>query len=275
MASAPKPVAAPQFKIKQRKRNAVHKYEPDQFKANLIALLPADTLDLEKYYSVLETNEAKIDIKRYAEPFFEIFIVGDLLAPGGVIANVENSFCIFSAQESIESIKPVVQIVERLSRRYKYLPVKLDETLAHLLQYINKFGENSNKLAIAVALFVTSGLAPASVMHQLLKEHLVKDRLALDFFVLFLQTCLHELTLDQVTTIIRKNGLDAKIPDFFPQSDRQEELVAAHMESVGLSEVYAFYLKQQSTVIKDQTFQTLIQMFTESTPALVLLFSLR
>jgi hypothetical protein len=58
----------------------------------------------------------------------------------------------------------------------KYFPAKLEETLQHLLQYINKYnGDNLQKLAISIALFVTHGLVSAFVIHTILKDHLIKE----------------------------------------------------------------------------------------------------
>jgi hypothetical protein len=61
-------------------REAVHKYEPEVFRDSLLALIQSvDKNDNDTYTSILEANESKLDLKRYAEPFFELFIVGDLL----------------------------------------------------------------------------------------------------------------------------------------------------------------------------------------------------
>ena len=38
-----------------------------------------DSADNPTYTRELEANESKLDLKRYAEPFFEIFIVGGLI----------------------------------------------------------------------------------------------------------------------------------------------------------------------------------------------------
>ena len=62
-----------------------------------------------------------------------------------------------------------------MARRLKYFPKKLEETISHLLTYINKFGDNLKKLAYAVGLFASAGLINLSVLSQTFKDHLVTD----------------------------------------------------------------------------------------------------
>jgi hypothetical protein len=84
----------------------------------LFNILPADE---EQICSALEASEVKLDLKRYAEPFFEIFIVGGLigiilyniLAPGGVVV-VKDVFnvSIFECDGSVTAIKSRVNILK-------------------------------------------------------------------------------------------------------------------------------------------------------------------
>jgi hypothetical protein len=61
--------------------------------------------------------------------------------------------------------------------RYKYLQKPFEETaLRGILQYANKFSPvEQEKLAVATALFVATGLTSAGVLIVLKKDHLVKD----------------------------------------------------------------------------------------------------
>lgn len=61
--------------------------------------------------------------------------------------------------------------------RYKYLQKAFEESsLKGIMQYANKFTPiEQEKLATSVAIFVASGLASASVLSSLNKDHLVKD----------------------------------------------------------------------------------------------------
>lgn len=100
------------------------------------------------------------------------------LEPGGIIdASAErSSFCLFSAPDDPEVIKKHVKVFNKLIRRYKYLQKSLDDTLKHVLQFINKWkSEECNKLAMATGYMITTQLTGISVLKVLLKDYLVKD----------------------------------------------------------------------------------------------------
>ncbi|KAJ2995985.1 Basic leucine zipper and W2 domain-containing protein 2 [Globomyces sp. JEL0801] len=254
-----------QFKIKQRKREAVTKYEPEHFRDALFALLPEDPEDIDSYCVVLESNEAKLNLKLYAEPFLEIFIVGGLLAPGGVVSiKGQNPFSIFSAEESVEVIKSRVAILVKLARRLKYIPRKSEETLSHLLTYINKFGENSRKLAIASALLTTSGIISMSVLEQTLKDHLVSDGTTLEFVTVYLQTYVQELGVDHLTLALRKANLDWRLSEFFPTKSRTNTDFTNHFNTSGLEGLVEYHKKQQKLALKGQVALRLTELFQEN-----------
>ena len=76
------------------------------------------------------------------EQLFEILVAGGLLAPGG--SYVEDgaqlsSFSIFAASSpSIEDVRPYVDVIEKMIRRYKFLQKPLEEsTLPRIVQYVN------------------------------------------------------------------------------------------------------------------------------------------
>ncbi|KAJ3057212.1 hypothetical protein HK097_010572 [Rhizophlyctis rosea] len=267
---AAKPPAQPQFKLKQRKREAVTKYEPEAFRDNLLKLIPEDNTDFEKYTSILELNESKFDYKRYAEPLFEILIVGGLIAPGGVIEDGprRNPFSIFSGENTKEAVKARVDIMNKLIRRYKYLQRKLEETLEHVLQYVNKFGDDAEKLARAVGIFTATQLVPITVLTNLIKEHLVKEGASLQFVTGVFKSYLDEQSIDHLGSTLKKAGVDDKLLDFFPPNKRQEEHLARHFEAEGLKPLVEYYKKRQQFAIKEQLKGKLSDMFSSgsSTP---------
>lgn len=61
--------------------------------------------------------------------------------------------------------------------RYKYLQKPLEESaLPGLMQYINRWSPaQKDKLSIAVGLLISQGLANASCIQSLTKDHLVKN----------------------------------------------------------------------------------------------------
>ncbi|KAJ3088670.1 hypothetical protein HK102_008228 [Quaeritorhiza haematococci] len=254
----------PQFKVKQRKREAVTKYEPQVFRDALLVLIPDDISDFEKYSLTLETNAEKLDYKRYAEPFFEILIVGGLIAPGGTVADdgaSTNPFSIFAAEDTQDAIRQRVDVIHKLVRRYKYLQRKLDETLAHLLQYVNKFGQNANKLATAVGILFSMGLASMPILASLFKEHLLKDGASLQFVTGVFKAYLEEHNMEHLATALKKSGLDNKLMEFFPPNKRTEEYLARHFEAEGLRALVEHNKKRQQNNVKDQVTTNLQEMF--------------
>ncbi|KAJ3305798.1 hypothetical protein HDV03_000907 [Kappamyces sp. JEL0829] len=260
--SQPRPVpqSQQQFKLKARKREAVQKYEPEIFRDELLALLPANPSDLDAYCVALEQNEGKLDMKRYAEPFFEIFIVG----PGGVVSIKErNPFSIFEASDTLEAIKARVSIL-----MLKYFPKKLEETLSHLLTYVNKFGANTSKLASACGLFAASGLVSIGVLEALLKEHLTADGTALNFLTKTFQAYLSEHSVEHLTLSLKKADLDWRLSQFFPtRGETTSAQLTKHFSSHQLKGISDYVTRQQGLAVKDQVAATLKTMFAENKAA--------
>ncbi|KNC97475.1 uncharacterized protein SPPG_07391 [Spizellomyces punctatus DAOM BR117] len=267
MSSQPPP-PQPQFKLKQRKRETVTKYEPEAFRDSLLKIIPEDPAEIEKYASILELNESKVDYKRYGEPFFEFLIVGGLIAPGGIVEDGprRNPFSIFAAEDSKEAVRARVDIINKLTRRYKYLQKRLEECMSHLLQYVNKFGENSHKLSRAVGRLISIQLLPISVLTNLMKEHLVKDGASLQFVTGVFRSYLEDQPIDHLSTILKKAGLDDKLLEFFPPGKRQAEYVARHFEAEGLKPLVDYFNKRQQTAVKEQVKSKLNEMFSSGTP---------
>ncbi|KAH6564485.1 hypothetical protein BASA50_005984 [Batrachochytrium salamandrivorans] len=254
-----------QFKLKQRKREAVHKYEPEVFREQFLDLIPKDPTEIDQYAEVIEVNDSKLDIKRYAEAFFELFFVGGLVAPGGVIEISErsNPFSVFSAESSVE-VKALVTILTKLARRLKYIPRKLEETLAHLLQYIHKFGDDADKLAISVGILTANGTLPFTVLGNTVKEHIVNDGTTLRFLTTALESYVQEQSMDHLITAMRKSGMDAKMPEFFPESKRKDQDIVAHFEESKLKSIADFLVKQKQQVVKEKTRVGLKTLFAAS-----------
>ncbi|KAJ3326990.1 hypothetical protein HDU76_012446 [Blyttiomyces sp. JEL0837] len=254
------------FKLKQRKREVVTKHEPEAFRDSLLELIPEDC-DIEKYASILEASAEKLDYRKYAESFFEFFILGGLVAPGGQLMDDGarlNPFSIFACDDSIESIRPRVEILTKLIRRHKFMQRKLEETLEHLLQYVNKFERDAHKMSTFVGILISSQMVSMTVLNHLMKDHLVKDGASLQFVTGVFQVYLKEQSVDNLSAMLQRNGLDDKLLDFFPPNKRQEEYLARHFESEGLKTLVDFFKKRQASVTKDSMKGQLIEQFQEN-----------
>ncbi|KAJ3153528.1 hypothetical protein HDU89_000561 [Geranomyces variabilis] len=265
--SAP-PAPAPQFKLKQRKRETVTKYEPEAFRDAILNTIPENPDDIEKYTSLLELNGAGLDYKRYGEPLFEFLIVGGLIAPGGIVEDGprQNPFSIFAGEDTKEDIKARVDIMNKLIRRYKYLQRRLEECMCHLLQYVNKFGDNSAKLARATGRLITMQLLPISVLANVMKDHLVKDGASLQFVTGVFRSYLEDNNIDKLSTNIKKSGLEERLLEFFPPGKREPEYVARHFEAEGLKPLVEYFNRRQQSAVKEQVAAKLQEMFVEGTP---------
>ncbi|KAI9207903.1 armadillo-type protein [Polychytrium aggregatum] len=267
MSSSTKNPPPPQFKLKQRKREANAKYEPEVFRDSLLALIPEDLNDISQFAVILENNAEKLDYKRYGEPFFEIVICGGLIAPGGIIEEDGarlNPFSIFAAEDSRESIFAVVDVINKLVRRLKYLQRKLEDTLSHLLQYINKFGEAGPKLSRAVGMMAAHQLISLAVLSNTTKEHLVKEGSALEFVTGVFKAYLEEQSMENLSQNMKKIGLDDKLMEFFPLNKRGGEYLARHFEAEGLKALVEYDKKRQQQALKEELGQKLTLMFQEN-----------
>ncbi|KAL2914488.1 hypothetical protein HK105_206055 [Polyrhizophydium stewartii] len=263
-----KPPALTGHRLRQRKRAVVHKFEPEAFRDQFLELIPADPADIEQYSDVIEANEVKLDIKRYADTFFELFFTGGLIAPGGVIATDgrPNPFSVFSA-ESAADVKARVNILTKLARRLKYIPRTLEETLSHLLQYIHKFGDNSDKLAASVGILIANGTIPLTVLSHTIKDHLVNEGHTKKFLTIALQTYVKEQSMDHLTAAMRKAGMEVKMPEFFPVTKRSDKDITQHFEEAGLKPISEFLAKQQSQQLKEAARDELREKIGNETPA--------
>ena len=151
--------------------------------------------------------------------------------------------------------------------RYKYLQKPFEETaLKGILQYTNKFSPiEQEKLAVSTAVFVSAGLASASVLNVLKKDHLVKDcscsscptpeslvltssdsaALAVNFLVTFCKSYLLTESLDHLSGSLRK-GTVTNLEAFMPASHQTAVEFSTIFKAAGLGGVVDFYTKQKS-----------------------------
>ncbi|KAJ3382859.1 Basic leucine zipper and W2 domain-containing protein 2 [Lobulomyces angularis] len=266
-----KPALATQFKVKQRKRENVTKFDPQTFRDNFFELLIDENreLDLEKYSNTLElpVTLEKLEIKRYSDSFFEVLIVGALLAPGGTVVDDDkrrNPFSIFSGENSREDIRSRVEVINKVVRRHKYLQVKLDDSLIHLLQYINKLNpEDRTRFATACGIFFALNLATLQILEKLFKDHLVKDSVALDFVTSVFRSYLEESNYDSLDQNLKKSGIGAKLMEFFPPTKRTEKNLIDHFEAEGLKVLVTHHKKLQEGRSIEVAKDKLKEMFLE------------
>jgi hypothetical protein len=161
--------------------------------------------------------------------------------------------------------------------RYKYLQKPLeDSALPGLLQYINRWSPvQKDKLSIAIGLLISQGLANASCLQALTKDHLVKNGTA-HFIPLILISCpVTDISVSVVTLIFRAYLLDQSMDHlsatlkrggikdllaFFPPNKRDGKALEEHFKKEGLPQVADWWAKKQSAVVKDSIVKELTDL---------------
>ncbi|MFT7819345.1 basic leucine zipper and W2 domain-containing protein 1-A-like [Arapaima gigas] len=118
-------------RFKTRKRDEKERFDPAQFQESIVQGLNQTGTDLEAVAKFLDASGAKLDYRRYAETLFDILVAGGMLAPGGTLAEdvIRTEFCLFTAQEDLDTMQAYAQVFNKLIRRYKYLEKGFEEEI--------------------------------------------------------------------------------------------------------------------------------------------------
>ncbi|PKI82283.1 hypothetical protein MVES_003790 [Malassezia vespertilionis] len=236
------------------------KFEPDVFRNSLYKYF--DTIhegDWDGYLSALDKAGNTLDYRKYADQLFEILFVGGLLAPGGSFVEdnaPQSPFSISAAKsDSIEDVRPYVEVIEKMVRRYKFLQKSLeDSTMPGILQYINRYKpEQVAKLATACSLSIQTGLTNASILTPLQKDYLTKDDLALSFITQVFRAFLKNQSMEQLSSALRKGGIRDWLLFFPPQKRSSPGAVPTYFRSVELPQVSDYYMRRQNKELREQT----------------------
>jgi hypothetical protein len=161
--------------------------------------------------------------------------------------------------------------------RYKYLQKPLeDNSLPTLLQYVNRWQpEQRDRFATTIGLLLAQGLASATCLQSLTKDHLVKNgqlTLLNSFFILpslftirslsvpvdlavnvltaILRSYLAEISMDHLAATLKKGGIKDLL-SFFPPNRRSDPILDAHFRSAGLPQVADWWTRKQNALIKE------------------------
>ncbi|XP_011192509.1 protein krasavietz [Zeugodacus cucurbitae] len=258
-------------RIKTRKRDEREKYDPTGFRDAVIAGLEKTEGDLEQISKYLDSAGNKLDYRRYGEVLFDILIAGGLLVPGGSISQdgekPRTSYCIFEANEDIETMRNHEQVFLKLMRRYKYLEKMFEEEMKKVLVFIKGFTPSERtKLARMTTLWIINNSVPPSVLLVLNNEHLIKDGIALDFLIEVFVAFKIEKGMAYLIQALKKGGLESKLMDFFPPNKRTEEYLKQVFLEKDLTEIIKLHKAQASQEAKRELQQTLIDDIHDEKP---------
>jgi hypothetical protein len=195
----------------------------------------------------------------------------------------------------VDDLKKYVEVLNKLMRRcgavssiynrhvsiyfrYKYLQKPLEESaLPGILQYIHRWpASQQDKLAIATGLLISQGLASASCLQSLTKDHLVKNGnyryfqslsalmpsftdVSVNVVTLIFRSFLVDQSMDHLASALKKAGIK-DLPAFFPPNKRDGKVIDEHFKKAGLPQVAEWWAKKQYAVVKEGIVKDLQEM---------------
>ncbi|KAF7376148.1 W2 domain-containing protein [Mycena sanguinolenta] len=262
-------------RIKARKGavKAQAKHEPTVFRDQLYKHLETVSEgDFDSFTTKLTQAGSTLEFLKYADALFEIVLVGGLIQPGGSYIDdgaPVSPFTIFNAKEpaEVEDIKKYIEVLNKLIRRYKYLQKPLEESaLPTLLQYIHRWSPaQKDKLAIATGLLLSQGLANASCLQSLTKDHLVKDFMSVSVITLIFRAYLVDQSMDHLAGTLKRGGIKDLLL-FFPPNKRTSKELDDHFKKAGLPVIAEWWAKKQYAVVKDSIVKELQELCEREEP---------
>ncbi|XP_061579985.1 eIF5-mimic protein 2-A-like [Cololabis saira] len=236
-------------RFKTRKRDEKERFDPSQFQESIVQGLNQSGSDLEAVAKFLDASGAKLDYRRYAETLFDILVAGGMLAPGGSLSEdmTQTEFCVFKAEEDMETMQAHAQVFNKLIRRYKYLEKGFEEEIKKLLLFLKGFTESErNKQAMLTGILLANGTLSASILSSLFNDNLVKEGVSACFAVKLFKSWLSERDISSVAASLRRVGMDNRLMELFPPNKRSCEHFSKYFNDAGLKELSDFAKNQQS-----------------------------
>ncbi|KAJ7925304.1 hypothetical protein B0H13DRAFT_1975944 [Mycena leptocephala] len=178
-------------------------------------------------------------------------------------------FTIFNAKEpaEVDDLKKYIEVLNKLIRRYKYLQKPLEESaLPGLLQYIHRWSPaQKDKLALATGLLISQGLANASCLQSLTKDHLVKDSVSVSVVTLVFRAYLVDQSMDHLSGTLKKGGVKDLLA-FFPPNKRTSKELEDHFRKANLVPVADWWAKKQYAVVKEGIVRDLQELCEREEP---------
>lgn len=105
-------------------------------------------------------------------------------------------------------------------------------------------------MASFVAILISIGQIPATVLVSAVQESTVKDGIALQFLVDVLKTWLTEKDANSVWSTLKKSGVDNRIITFLPANKQSFEYIESAFTKEGLGPLLELQKAGQSSIIK-------------------------
>ncbi|KAJ2723920.1 hypothetical protein GGI07_002298 [Coemansia sp. Benny D115] len=265
-------------KIHARKRDAKAqaKYEPEEFRTSIFQVIePIAKDDFAKISAALDNAGNTLDYRRYGDTFFEIFVTGGIIAPGGIIKDDDAlgklpfSLFVLAASDSedlqaqISGAKIWSNLITRLTRRYKYLERIFAETTVHVIENIHRYSDVDNRmLAIGMGVLLSEGFLTMDPFRTLQKDHLTKDGIALRFMTDMVRVYLKSNSISQLNKLLNKARI-RQLNDFFPIGKRDNDCFVRHFEAEDIPEVIELHNATQAVLQRDLFVIELVKIIRE------------
>lgn len=243
---------------RSRKRDVKKKFEPEVFAAEVIRLIDEcedeDTegvYDLEMAFKNIQEgvndSSSPIDFETYGETFWEIFIAGGVIAPGGEVSKDEDKFNICCILEyPLEKIPELQKHANGVLQRHRFMRPILEDVLAKVCMFVNKYNDEAQlKLARFMANFIIEMQAEASMVTKMQQDRaLVESGQALRFCTTFFGEFLAKSTADKLSKALKAGKAD-RVLTLVPSTKRTPKNLFNHFTENNLPG-YAKYLETQT-----------------------------
>lgn len=236
---------------RSRKRDVKKKLEPEVFAEEVIRLIDEDDEDLEKAFANIQQgvndSSSVIDFETYGETFWEVFIAGGIVAPGGEVSRDDDKFNVYCVLEmDLERVPELNKLANGVLQRHRFMRPILEDVLCKVCMFVNKYNDEAQlKLARFMANFIIEMQAEASMITKLQQEKsLVDSGEALRFSTIFIREFLSKSSAEKLSRALKAGKAD-RILTLLPSTKRTPLNLFKHFEDAGLS-AYAKYLQNQT-----------------------------
>ena len=231
-----------------RKRNVVVPYEPSKFVIELVETLDRVGVDSnEDVVAAIEAREKEktLDFNRYGAIFWEVFVAGGQVAPGGQMAeedpkyHTKRSVFTCDGEASVLSYRDTALL---LLQRKPHMRPKLEDVFSSLVQFLDSYDENARaNLAYFIASYMAKVPAcPATFVVTLSKtDPLVNNGAALSFATRTLAALLKLSDIDRIKAGLKGAKALDTLEVLMPLRDRSPTALGDHFTAAELPSLAA------------------------------------
>lgn len=251
-------------RLKTRKRDQKAAYNAEGFRDAFIESLEAGSKDLLE--TIIEEGK-ELDYKTYGVTFVDIMLAGNIVEPNGHIPK-EHSYdgCLFNMTTDAE-IDELVNILDKVMRRFKYLLKTFENHIMHLLKFITIFDSKKVELLarFIATCFSNCTILPLKALESLLADHLTKDSTSIDFLTQVFTHWTNKFPGDfsSIGKQLNKSGINSRILDFFPENSRDVKGFEDHFTKAGLLSVVTYYQSKRLGNCKAELENELLDAFEQ------------